>query len=442
MSLEIAPWLAGSRWPTVPINYVARLGTGHTPSRQHPEYWEDCTLPWMTLADVWQLRDGTADTVVDTAEKISTLGLANSAAEKHPAGTVILSRTASVGFSAILGADMATSQDFATWTCGPKLDPRYLLYALRAMAPDLRRLVAGSTHKTIYMPDIEQLRIPLPPLTEQLAITSVLDAEVAYLDKIRRRRETQRAAVIGRSTAAISEVLFPGMLTGGPRDPAWPWLPETDLGRPLIRLGYICRLQTGLTVDGTREVSGDVVTRPYLRVANVQAGRLDLEHVADISVPRPIAARSRLQPGDVLMTEGGDLDKLGRGTVWHGEIQDCLHQNHVFALRPDPDKLDGDYLALLTQSLHGRCYFESTGVKTTNLASTNSYKIMSFPIPLPIIDEQRRIVNMLKKDIQATDRAVGAIDRQTALLGERKQALITSAVTGQKDAPTARGKIA
>ena len=133
MSLEVAPWLAGSRWSTIPINYVARLGTGHTPSRHHPEYWEDCTIPWMTLADVWQLRDGTTDIVVDTAEKISTLGIANSAAEKHPAGTVILSRTASVGFSAILGANMATSQDFATWTCGPRLDPRYLLYALRAI---------------------------------------------------------------------------------------------------------------------------------------------------------------------------------------------------------------------------------------------------------------------------------------------------------------------
>ena len=115
---------------------------------------------------------------------------------------MILSRTASVGFPAILGADMATSQDFATWTCGPKLDPRYLLYALRAMAPDLRRLVAGSTHKTIYMPDVEQLRIPLPALAEQRAIAGFLDAEVAYIDKIRRRRDAQRAAIIGRSTAA------------------------------------------------------------------------------------------------------------------------------------------------------------------------------------------------------------------------------------------------
>ena len=174
---DLAPWLAGSRWPTIPIRYVAQLGTGHTPSRQHPEYWENCTIPWVTLADVWQLRDGTTDVIHETAEKISTLGLANSAAVKHSAGTVILSRTASVGFSAILGSDMATSQDFATWTCGPRLYPRYLLHALRAMAPDLRRLSSGSTHKTVYMPDIEELRIPLPPMPEQLRIAAYLDAQ-------------------------------------------------------------------------------------------------------------------------------------------------------------------------------------------------------------------------------------------------------------------------
>jgi type I restriction enzyme S subunit len=207
----------------------------------------------------------------------------------------------------------------------------------------------------------------------------------------------------------------------------------------MVKLGYVCRLQNGLTVDGAREVNGDAVTRPYLRVANVQAGRIDLHSVTEITVPHAIAVRSSLRPGDVLMTEGGDLDKLGRGTVWHGEIPGCLHQNHVFALRPDPEKLNGDYLALLTQSLHGRCYFESTGVKTTNLASTNSSKILSFPIPLLTTDKQRLIVTKLKVHTEASNRVLRAIDRQNTLLAERRQALITAAVTGQMDVTTARG---
>ncbi|MEU8777185.1 restriction endonuclease subunit S [Streptomyces sp. NPDC048606] len=169
-------------------------------------------------------------------------------------------------------------------------------------------------------------------------------------------------------------------------------LPDTY---QLVRLGYVARLQNGLTVDAKRDITGDVVTRPYLRVANVQAGSLNLESVTEITVPRSVARRSKLRPGDVLMTEGGDLDKLGRGTVWQGELDGCLHQNHIFAIRPDPQRLNGKFLAYLTQSLYGRSYFESTGTRTTNLASTNSSKIQSFPLPLPPLEEQRRIADYL-----------------------------------------------
>ena len=107
-------------WQAARIRYVARLESGHTPSRQHPEYWVDCTTPWFTLADVWQLREGGRKYVSDTEEKVSELGLANSAARLLPRGTVILSRTASVGFTGILDRPMATSQDFVNWICGPK----------------------------------------------------------------------------------------------------------------------------------------------------------------------------------------------------------------------------------------------------------------------------------------------------------------------------------
>lgn len=142
-------WLGGipAHWNVTRTKFAARLRSGHTPSRQHHEYWQNCTIPWFGLADVWQIRDGQTEYVTDTAEKISELGLANSAARLLPKGTVMLSRTASVGFSAIMARPMATSQDFATWTCGPRLRPRFLLLCLRAMRSELLgRLAMGSTH--------------------------------------------------------------------------------------------------------------------------------------------------------------------------------------------------------------------------------------------------------------------------------------------------------
>jgi len=173
-----------SRWPTVNLRRVATLGTGHTPSRSVPEYWADCRIPWLTLADVWQLRDGTESVISSTAEMVSDLGIANSAAVVHPKGTVAMSRTASVGFTCILGSDMATSQDFVTWTCGPSLVPRFLLYALRSQRDEILGMRMGSTHQTIYMPDVERISTPLPPIGVQHAIVDYLDAATARVDAL------------------------------------------------------------------------------------------------------------------------------------------------------------------------------------------------------------------------------------------------------------------
>ncbi|MCQ0025349.1 hypothetical protein M4914_22030 [Streptomyces somaliensis DSM 40738] len=289
----------------------------------------------------------------------------------------------------------------------------------------------------------EQLRklpILLPPSHEQRRISDFLDAETARIDRLMAARHAQVAKLTERDYASVSEALVPGSLTEAADQGIFPWLPKLPEDRPLVRLGYVCRIQNGLTVDGKRNVTGDAVTRPYLRVANVQAGYVALDSVSEITVPRIIAERSTLRVGDVLMTEGGDLDKLGRGTVWNGELPGCLHQNHVFALRPEKTALDGHYLALMTQTVHGRCYFESTGTKTTNLASTNSRKILGFPIPLPSLKNQRALVSQVHKGFQATAAVRTLLNRQLALLTERRQALITAAVTGQFDVSTASGR--
>jgi type I restriction enzyme S subunit len=197
-----------AHWETARAKYVARLESGHTPSRDNPEYWEDCTIPWVTLSDVWQLRSGTTEVIRETKEKISELGLANSAARLLPAGTVILSRTASVGFSGILAEPMATTQDFVNWIPGDRISSEFLLQCFRAMRPEFDRLMMGSTHKTIYMPDVVKFVIPLPPPEEQAAIvqhirdeTARLDALVAKVKESIQRLREYRAALI---TAAVT----------------------------------------------------------------------------------------------------------------------------------------------------------------------------------------------------------------------------------------------
>lgn len=164
----------------------ARLESGHTPSKQHPEWWleDECTIPWVTTGDVHRFRDGRLTSIVDTVEHVSQVGLDNSSARLLPAGTVALSRTASVGFSIVLGEPMASSQDFADWVPDDELDSFYLLYSLRSMGVVFRQLQMGSTHKTIYMPDIIKLAIAFPPIEEQRGIVAHLDAKTAEIDSL------------------------------------------------------------------------------------------------------------------------------------------------------------------------------------------------------------------------------------------------------------------
>jgi hypothetical protein len=200
-------------WGWAPYQYFAVLGTGHTPSRSDASLWEDCSIPWLTTGDVKHLRDHRREYLDETEYKLSERGLANSAARLLPARTVALSRTASVGFSVIMSVPMATSQDFFTWTCDEqKLLPEYLLYVLRAMKfrGQFDRLMYGSTHKTIYFPDLVQLRGPVPPVAEQQAIVDQLRAKsrrahelISRIGKMtellqRRRRALITAAVTGQ----------------------------------------------------------------------------------------------------------------------------------------------------------------------------------------------------------------------------------------------------
>lgn len=199
-----------AHWAVMPIRKVARLESGHTPSRQKAEYWveEECVIPWFTLADVGVLRSGKVTHVSDTTHRISELGMANSAARLLPQDTVFLSRTASVGFSGIMTQPMAVSQDFAAWVCGPELSSEYLLLCLRAMRPEFRRLMMGSTHQTIYMPDIEKLSIPLPPKSEQEAIVRFAFSQKALLDNLEDEAEKAIRLLRERRAGLISAAVI------------------------------------------------------------------------------------------------------------------------------------------------------------------------------------------------------------------------------------------
>jgi type I restriction enzyme S subunit len=193
------------RWPVVKLGLVANMGTGHTPSRDQPEYWQEdqLTVPWVSTEDI-RGNPRSSDPLTSTVLHISELGLRNSAAVLHPVGTVMLCRTASVGLSTLTAIESATSQRFVTWTPGPELSPKYLLYVVRAMLQEWLRLANGSTHGTVFFPDLQDVRIPLPDLGEQAAIARNIDLAVAGAEAGRPRLQRQLSLLRAYRQSMIS----------------------------------------------------------------------------------------------------------------------------------------------------------------------------------------------------------------------------------------------
>ncbi|MBI5760233.1 MAG: restriction endonuclease subunit S, partial [Planctomycetales bacterium] len=161
------------------------------------------------------------------------------------------------------------------------------------------------------------------------------------------------------------------------------------------RLGDATEISSGITLG--RNLNGrECRVVPYLRVANVQDGFLDLDDVKKTPASEDEINACRLEPGDVLLTEGGDLDKLGRGTYWQGEIPDCIHQNHIFRIRFDPALFDSAFLAFQFGSPYGKAYFLRHAKRTTGIASINKAVLSNFPLLAPPFAEQRRIAARLR----------------------------------------------
>jgi len=278
---------------------------------------------------------------------------------------------------------------------------------------------------------LSQFYIPLPPLPEQQRIAAYLDVSCMAIDAAVAAKRRQIEALDGVRKDIIQKAVTRGLEEHPTlKKTSNVWMNELPVTWELVSLKRISEVQTGLTLGKTYE--GPLIEQPYLRVANVQDGHLNLKDVTTIEVPEEVARRVQLRPGDVLMTEGGDLDKLGRGTVWSGEIPDCLHQNHIFAIRCFEHKLLPGFLAYLTASRYGRDYFEATGKRTTNLASTNSTKVGLFPIPRPSISEQYAICQFLDEKLNHVAQIVNGIESQIATLNSYRKSLIHESVTGQR----------
>jgi len=295
---------------------------------------------------------------------------------------------------------------------------------------DIQPFIVGGTRAKLNQQALRSITIELPiSKPEQTKIAEVLST----VDRAIEQTEALIAKQQRIKTGLMQDLLTRGIdEQGNLRSEETHEFKDSPLGRipvewDVTKLGTVSQISSGLTL-GKTHCGPKTIEVPYLRVANVQDGYLDLSDVKNIRVPDSYCEKYQLKTGDVLMNEGGDFDKLGRGTVWRGEIDQCLHQNHVFKVRPEVGKLVPDFLASFSSSPYGKTFFILASKQSTNLASINSTQLKAFPIPLPDFNEQLEIESVLTRQTN-TIKTAGI---RLAKLHSLKTALMQDLLTGKK----------
>lgn len=353
-----------------------------------------------------------------------------------------------------------------------RIVPKFLFYILRSneLQKGMRRTASRSVNiANLALSRIGDLTVPVPPLPEQQRIVEKIER---LLEQSRTAREAldRIPPLLKRFRQSVLAKAFRGELTERdpndepasvllehirqerrrkweedlrakgkdprkakyvePEPPDTSGLPELPEGWMWATLDTIAEVRSGVAKG--RHLSGtDIIEIPYLRVANVQSGYLDLREVKRIQIKRSELDRYGLVPGDVLFTEGGDRDKLGRGTVWQGQVNPCVHQNHIHCARPRTPDVSSHFISLSAQLPSARDYFWSVASQTVNLASVNASNLRAYFIPLPPAGEQRRIVAKIEGSFAHADAIEQAVVRVRCKAEHVDQAVLARTFRGE-----------
>jgi type I restriction enzyme S subunit len=417
-------WELPAEWRWTTMGEIAKVVGGSTPKTGEPSFWGGDN-PWITPDD---LSGFTGKYIERGRRSITQAGYDSCSTQMVPAGTVLFTSRAPVGYVAIAANPVCTNQGFKSFVCGPQVDPEYVYWYLRGSVDLARGMASGTTFLELSAKAAASIPIPVPPRAEQREIVAAIEAQVSRvgvaIEAVRAaavKLARYRDLVLQKAVTAQHHPLSSGRSDGMNGVPEhWRW----------TVLGEIAEIVGGVTKDAKKEARPGLVEVPYLRVANVQRGYLDLTNVKTVRVTAEELDALRLRAGDVLFNEGGDRDKLGRGWIWSGEIDPCIHQNHVFRARLRDEDIDPRFVSWYANTM-GQAFFISHGRQTTNLASISKRQLAKLPIPLPPLDEQESIVKEIDRQLSVINelrREIGIAARRSSVLS---RAILAEAFAGR-----------
>lgn len=473
LSVGPAGMPAPKGWKWIPLDQLARLESGHTPSRKHPEYW-DGEIPWIGIKDA---RDNHGGTISSTLQYVTQKGLDNSASRLLPRGTVCLSRTASVGYVVVMGEDMATSQDFVNWVCSEDLDPEFLQKLFIAEKESLLEFGKGTVHKTIYFPEVKAFRVCVPPVREQRKIVAKLNA---LQTRSRAAREALDAVgpLLEKFRQSVLAAAFRGDLTAdwraknpdvepasvlldrirkerrhrweedqlakmkakgkAPKDDRWkakyvePKPVDTE-GLPELPNGWCWASLDELLAEGLAN-GRSVKTRdggfPVLRLTALRSRSIDLSErkcgAWDEEAARPYLVRK----GDFLISRGnGSRHLVGRGSLVTDEPDPVAYPDTMIRIRPGRF-LTPHYLAVIWESPGVRAQLEGRAKTTAGIHKVSQGDLEKTWLPLPTLDEQQQVARQVRRVLHSVEALVGIAGRVSCDVGTLERAVLSSAFRG------------
>lgn len=352
---------------------ICKIQSGGTPSRAESTYWNNGGIPWVKISDI---KDKYLN---NTEEHITEAGLKNSSAKIFPAGTILYTIFATLGETCILNIDASTNQAIAGIQIESNLVFKdYLYYYLLSQKNAVSQMGRGVAQNNINMKMLKEFEIPLPPMEEQRRISALLDKVSDLIAKRRAQMDKLDLLVKARFVEMFGDPVLNPM--------KW----------PEQYLENMADIVSGIT-KGRKTKETELIEVPYMAVSNVKDGYIDWTTVKTILATKSEIEQYRLLPDDVLMTEGGDPDKLGRGAIIQKPLENCIHQNHIFRVRLDENILLPPYFAEFLQHQKAKQYFLRCAKQTTGIASINMRQLKELPILVPPQDIQFRFGNFIEK---------------------------------------------
>lgn len=418
-------------WEQVKLKRVTSTVAGGTPAVDDPIYWTDGDdgLPWVSIGDM-----SSKDRVATTSRRVTTAGVVAARLPVGGPGTLLMSMYASLGHTAVLESKASWNQALLGIFPTQAVDSRYLKYALVSIKSRLGEFARSNTQANLNAEQVGNLEIPLPPVEEQRRIADFLDTETARIDHLRAIREKQFEVLEEKSVCRVYDVVR-GTHVAGDRIPSGlDWLGSIPEHWRVAAVSHYFEVELGKMLNQER-ARGEHL-RPYLRVANVQWGKVEIGELAMMNFPPGERERYRVREGDLLVNEGGSWP--GRAAIWNGDIEEIYYQKALHRIRARGSELTSWLYFCLVVAERMRVFQVQGNSSTMTHLTREQLRPQRFPFPT--VDEQEHAVKYLQEWERQDERVRDALIRQLSTLAERRQALITAAVTGEIDVSTKSGR--